>query len=84
MPNNQTANFEVLENTADHILLQDLGPWNQYMTITNAAETVVAQVEKQYGIGKRRLLYYDSEDELTELRVKDGRFAGFAPGGSKQ
>jgi hypothetical protein len=25
----------------------------------------------------RRLFYYDSEGELTELLVKDGKFAGF-------
>ena len=25
----------------------------------------------------RRLFYYDSEDELTELLIKDGNFTGF-------
>jgi len=27
----------------------------------------------------QRLLYYDSENELTELLHKDGKFVGFAP-----
>ena len=75
----QRANYEVLENTPDHILLQDIGPWGKYMTITNAAESVVQEVDQKYGIGSRRVFYYDSENELTELLVKDGRFAGFAP-----
>jgi len=70
------ANYQILENTAEHIILQDMGPWDKYMTITNAAESVIASLSN---IGSRRVFYYDSEDVLTELLVKDGKFAGFAP-----
>ncbi len=75
----EKAHYQTLENTKEHIILQDVGPWDRYMTITNAAESVVEEVEQKYGIGTRKLLYYDSEDVLTEILVKDGRFAGFAP-----
>lgn len=75
----QKANYRMVGNTPELIILQDVGPWDKYITITNAAEAVVAEIEKTYGIGSRRVFYYDSDNELTELVVKDGRFAGFAP-----
>ncbi len=72
------ANYIIVKCTMAYVVLQDLGPWNKYATITNAAEKVVAEMLPQLGL--RRLLYYDSEEELTELLIKDGHFAGFAPG----
>ena len=70
------ANYKVIESTDERIVLLDIGPWDRYMTITNAAESVVADLGD---IGSRRVFYYDSDSELTELLVKNGRFAGFAP-----
>ncbi len=75
----QKANFRVREDVFDHIVLEDIGPWDKYMTITNAAENVIEEVERRWGIRNRRVFYYDSEGVLTELLVKDGKFAGFAP-----
>ena len=72
------ANYVVRAKTEERIVLEDVGPWDRYMTITNAAESVVAEVERDYGIGSRRLFYYDSDGEMTELLVKNGQFAGFA------
>ncbi len=77
MSNNLFANYKVIKNTPERIVLVDLGPWDQYATVTNAAENVVAEIEGIYSIGSRRVFYYDSEGELTELLVKDGKFAGF-------
>jgi hypothetical protein len=73
------ANYLVKKISSEIIVLRDDGPWDRYMTITNAAESVVEEINQHYGIGNRRLFYYDSEGELTELLVKDGRFVGFAP-----
>lgn len=75
----QKASYLVTEYADERIVLKDVGPWDQYMTITNAAEEVIAEVQRQYGIGNRRVFYYDSEGELAEMLVKEGRFAGFAP-----
>ncbi len=75
----QKANYLVRERTSKRIVLEDIGPWDRYMSITNAAESVV-EAEVANGLGDRRLFYYDTDGELTELLVKDGRFAGFAPG----
>ncbi len=72
------ANYEIMHSTNQYVLLRDVGPWNKYPTITNAAEQVVADLIKW--LGSRRLFYYDSEQELTELVIENGRFARFAPG----
>ena len=74
------ANYLIEVLTAERIVLRDVGPWDKYMTITNAADTVIEEVEQQIGIGNRRVFYTDSEGEWTELLVEGGRFAGFAPG----
>ena len=78
-----TANYEIVEATPTRIVLRDLGPWDQNMTITNAAESVIEEISKKCnGIGSRRVFYYDSEGDLDELLVKNEKFAGFkyAPG----
>jgi hypothetical protein len=72
----KVASYSIDIETANFIVLKDEGPWDQYMSITNAAESVVAEMNFLLG---RRLYYYDSEGQLTEIKVKDGKFAGFAP-----
>ena len=74
------ANYQVIETTPEAVVLRDIGPWNKFMTITNAAEEVVEELADR-GILKdgQRLFYYDSENELTELVHKDGQFMTFAP-----
>lgn len=47
-------------------------------SITNDAENVVADLLP--ALRGRRLFYYDTQGQLDELLVKDGKFAGFAPG----
>lgn len=69
-------NYEILDDKPDYVLLRDLGPWDQYPTITNAAEEVVIQIAPQ--LRGRKLFYIDSEGERTELLVNNRRFAGFA------
>jgi hypothetical protein len=73
------CNYLIVSNFPNlPIVLEDLGPWDKYMTITNAAEEVVEELTKAGKIFEgRRLLYYDSEGELTELAHKDGKFVGF-------
>ncbi len=75
----RNANYVIRENTKERIVLEDIGPWDKFMTITNAAEETIEEVERKYSLSGRRLFYYDSEGELTELLIKDGYFADFAP-----
>ena len=51
------------------------------MSVTNDAEYVVEHLAKAGLLpAGRRLFYYDSEDQFDEIRVVDGKFAGFGPG----
>jgi len=66
------------------LIIRDIGPWDRHPTVTNGAEAVVRDLASSgYLPEGRRLLYYDSEGQLYELRVEHGRFAGFAPGPSR-
>ena len=73
------ARYELVREDREGVLIRDLGPWSKHPTVTNAAEQVVAELLPT--LRGRRLYYFDSNGELDELVVRDGRFAGFAPGG---
>ena len=85
---NRSAVFDVIQSPRSSVgplIIKDIGPWNKHLTITNDAETVVEKLLKSGALKPgQQLLYYDSENELTELVIKDGKFAGFAPVSKKQ
>ena len=72
------ANYSIVRSNEQEIVIRDEGPWDRFPTVTNDAEWVVAQFADS--LRGRRLMYYDSEQSLDELLVRDGEFAGFAPG----
>jgi len=66
----------------DHYLvIRDIGPWTEYMSVTNNAEDVVQSLWN-FGLLRHgmRLFYYDSANTLDELLHEDGVFTGFKPG----
>lgn len=69
------AQFKILEATDTSVLIRDIGPWDQCFTVTNDAEGVVDRLRPI--LGRRRLFYFDSEGDLGELKVENGKFAGF-------
>lgn len=72
------ASYDIESVTPDAVRIRDMGPWNNHRTITNDAEWVVERLAADgYLQGKQRLLYWDSEGEMSELLVKAGRFAGY-------
>jgi len=73
------ANYTIVADNEKELVIMDVGPWDQYPTITNSAEKVVEQLAGR--LNGRRLMYYDSDNHLNQLLVKDERFAGFRPGG---
>lgn len=75
----RNANYEVVERNDDYLIIRDIGPWDRYMTITNAAEAVVAELVPR--LDGRRLYYYDSEGSLDELVIENYRFHCFRSGG---
>jgi hypothetical protein len=71
------ARFKCVEETDAALLIRDLGPWDKHPSVTNDAENVVAALLPfLYG---RRLFYFDSEGDLGELVIRDGKFAAFKP-----
>ena len=71
------ANYEIVSETDDCVLIRDLGPWSEYPTVTNAAESTVNALAPR--LQGRRLEYIDSEGHRDRLLVTDGHFDGFAP-----
>ncbi len=77
----RTPRYVVIEDAEDRILIRDLGPWDKYPSVTNDAEAVVEELAGQ--LRGRRLEYIDSEGRCDQLLVRHGKFAGFAPAGSR-
>jgi len=73
------SNFTINRITPDVVELQDLGPWNQYQTITNDAEAVVAYLyQKEILTANDQIVYKDSNGEWTEIfHDGAGNFEGF-------
>lgn len=69
------ARFTIIAETPSCVIIRDIGPWDEFMTVTNDAESVVAQLAVL--VHGRRLFYIDSEGDLDELLIDDRRFAGF-------
>jgi hypothetical protein len=81
------ANYEIVTDvpgvlkSTGGLVIRDLGPWDVHFTVTNDAECVVQRLLTTGALAPgQRLFYWDSEGLLDELLVKDGNFAGFAPG----
>lgn len=62
------SNYEIVFEDEEKMVLRDIGPWDHFLTITNDAENVV--LELRGVLRGRRLFYYDSEGELTEIDVR--------------
>lgn len=75
------ANYRIETDFSDMALvIKDVGPWDSYLSVTNAAETVTEELFRAGRLPNgRRLFYYDTEGHLDELVHKEGRFIRFAP-----
>lgn len=69
------ANYVVAYTDDTTVCIRDVGPWDRHLTVTNDAERVVDEL--WVALNGRFLKYYDSEGELGEIIVRDGKFAGF-------
>lgn len=77
----KTPNYMQVDVTDERILIRDTGPHDEYPTITNNPEAVVAEMTVAFGedLGGRELHYIDSDGCTDQLIVEAGRFAGFKP-----
>jgi hypothetical protein len=80
------AAYVILEDdllSEEPLVIKDVGPWDRFATVTNDVEAVVEQLVANGDLPDgRRLFYIDSEGRKDEILVENGRFAGFAPGGT--
>ena len=58
------ANYQIVETTDDYVLIEDIGPWDQYMSVTNAAESVVEEL----AVLEYRAARIDEEPAALRLR----------------
>lgn len=70
------ANVIILSKDPD-LVIEDIGPWNEYLTITNDAENVVKRLIDAGCLPEgKKLFYYNSEGSLDEIVVQNGKFVG--------
>lgn len=73
------SNYKIVGNTEDRILIADLGPWDEFVSVTNNAENVLEELIKAGVMSvHHRLFYLDSEGECAEILHKLGIFRGFS------
>ena len=76
------CHFKIVSHPASGpkiLVIKDLGPWDSFSTVTNDAENVVEKLFQEGHLKRhQRLLYIDSENQLGELLIVDGKFKGFA------
>ena len=72
------ANYRVLAQDKASVLIQDIGPWDQFLSVTNDVEHVVKVLAAS--LAGRDLFYLDSDREQAQILIKDGKFAGFKIG----
>ena len=75
------SKYSVILQVKDFVLIKDIGPHDQYLTITNDVEKVVRDLVSNGKIQSgQRLFYLDSEGEMAEIEfhIIDG-FQRFSP-----
>lgn len=73
---------EIVEyDPPDFLVIRDIGPWHEAMTVTNNVEAVVADLFAQKWLRADQLLYYfDSEGVFDQIEHDGQRFVRFLVG----
>jgi hypothetical protein len=71
-----SVSWRTLLDNEKYLVIEDTGPWDQHLTITNGAEQVVDSLAPK--LEGRRLFYFDSQGDIDEILVHEGGFLGFA------
>ena len=82
LPMSNSANYIVVSAQREFVLIKDVGPWSEFLTVTNAAELVIQELWIDgYLHFLPRLFYVDTDEQIDELRYSiDGiqaRFTGY-------
>lgn len=77
--NEGAAHFCIERNVpSEPLLIEDIGPHDRHKTVTNDVEDVVQRLVSSGVLSGRRLFYRDSNGDLSEIIIRDRKFAGFA------
>ena len=60
-----TSNYDIIE-LHNEIILEDIGPWDKFKTITNDIENVLLEL-RDYLVDNIKLSYIDSNGILTNI-----------------
>lgn len=77
--------FRITGGCSGYLILRDIGPWNQFPTITNEVEFVLKHIRDNYANDHannnkpKRVFYIDSEGQLNEIVHNHYTFVKFAP-----
>lgn len=75
-----SCNFEIIKNTTEYLLIKDVGPYDQYMSVTNDVENLIEHLYNSDVLcDKQSLLYIDSSNRVDEIVHLSGNFICFAP-----
>lgn len=73
----KTPNYKIISEDKNQITIQDVGPWNEFPTVTNGAELVVKELADAGKLDGRTLRAIDSVGDMDELEYQGDRFTGF-------
>lgn len=72
------SNYEIIHSSPKLCVIKDVGPWDEFLSVTNDAENVVAELYREAFISNdTMLLYYDSCGQLDRIRHENGVFKRF-------
>jgi len=63
------SNYNVIADTETYILLQDVGPWDKYKTITNDIDDVLSDLKTI--LNNRELRYIDSDGDVSIVEYSE-------------
>jgi hypothetical protein len=79
LPFENHAEYEIKTANSKFIYIEDLGH-NQFKTVTNDVEFILARLKENYEIENQRIFYRDSSGDIDEIVHKKGVFKGFKHG----
>lgn len=70
------ANYKIIDDNPKYLLIEDVGPWDAYRSVTNDADSVVWELRG--GLNQRPLYYVDTLGSISRLDYdKDYKFLDF-------
>lgn len=74
----KTSNYRIVLNANKHLILEDIGPWNLFKSITNDINRLTKHLYETGILTSEKVFeYIDSEGWRTTVIHKNGEFVDF-------